>query len=66
MLIFLYLKYYLGEAFQLHFALLMLGILFIVIGIQFFSIGLIGDMIVRSSPRKHGRVDTIYQKDSNN
>ena len=62
----LYLKYFLGEPFQLHFALLMLGILFIVIGIQFFSIGLIGDMIVRSSPSKRDRVDTIYQKDFNN
>ena len=59
----LYLKYFLGEPFQLHFALLMLGILFIVIGIQFFSIGLIGDMIVRSSPQKRDRVDIVYQKD---
>lgn len=61
----LYLKYFLGEPFQLHFALLMLGILFIVLGIQFFSIGLIGDIIVKSSPRKTDRVDVIYQKDLN-
>jgi len=59
----LYLKYILGEPFQLHFALLILGVLFIVIGIQFFSIGLIGDMIVRSNPKKKHRVDIIYQKD---
>jgi glycosyltransferase involved in cell wall biosynthesis len=60
----LYLKYILGEPFQLHFALLMLGVLFIVIGIQFFSIGLIGDMIVRSNPKKRDRVDIIHQEDS--
>ena len=59
----LYLKYFLGEPFQLHFALMILGVLFIVLGIQFFSIGLLGEMIVRSSPKKHNRVDIINQKD---
>ena len=60
----LYLKYFLGEPFQLHLALLILGVLFLVIGIQFFSIGLIGDMIVKSNPRKRDRIEIIHQKDA--
>ena len=60
----LYLKYFLGEPFQIHFALLILGVLFIVLGIQFFSIGLLGEMIVKSNPKKSNRVDIIQQKNN--
>ncbi len=58
----LYLKYILGEPFQLHFALLIFGVLFIVLGIQFFSIGLLGELLVKSNPKSINRVDSIYQK----
>jgi hypothetical protein len=46
----------LGEPFAKHMALLMLGILIIVIGIQFFSIGLVGEMIANSNQHKEIRV----------
>ena len=52
----LYLKYMIGDPFAKHIALLMLGILIIVIGIQFFSIGLIGEMIANSNQDKESRV----------
>ena len=52
----IYLKYFLGEPFAKHMALLMLGILIIVIGIQFFSIGLVGEMIANSNQHKEIRV----------
>ncbi len=58
----LYLKFVLGEPFQLHFALLIFGVLFIVLGIQFFSIGLLGELLVRSNPQTKNRVDLIYRK----
>ena len=60
----LYLKYFRGEPFQLHFALLILGVLFIIVGIQFFSIGLIGEMIVGSiSNNDKKRIDLIVKND---
>ncbi len=51
----------LGEPFAQHFALLMLGVLLIVIGIQFFSIGLIGEMIANSNQDKESRIKNIYK-----
>ena len=57
----LYLKYMLGEPFAQHFALLMLGVLLIVVGIQFFSIGLIGEMIANSNQDKESRIKNIYK-----
>jgi len=41
----LVLKYAYGEPFQKHIALMMLGVLLIVFGMQFFSLGLISEMI---------------------
>ena len=55
----LYLKYIEGEPFAKHFALLILGVLLIVIGIQFFSIGLIGEMIANSNQDKEARIKKI-------
>ena len=56
----IYLKYFMGEPFAKHMALLMLGILIIVIGIQFFSIGLVGEMIANSNQDKETRVKKVY------
>ena len=52
----LYYKYFLGHFFKDHIALLMFGIMFIVIGIQFFSIGLLGELMTRYTQGKENRV----------
>ena len=57
----LYLKYSIGDPFAKHMALLMLGILIIVIGIQFFSIGLVGEMIANSNQDKESRVKNSHK-----
>ena len=57
----IYLKYALNEPFAKHMALLMLGVLIIVIGIQFFSIGLVGEMIANSNHYKESRVKEILK-----
>ena len=57
----LYLKYSLGDPFAKHMALLMLGILIIVIGIQFVSIGLVGEMIANSNQDKESRVKDSHK-----
>jgi glycosyltransferase involved in cell wall biosynthesis len=57
----LYLKYSLGDPFAKHMALLMLGILIIVIGIQFVSIGLVGEMIANSNQDKESRVKNSHK-----
>ena len=55
----LYYKFFLGEPFAKHIALLLLGLSLIFIGIQFFSIGLLGEMMARYSQRKEDRVKDI-------
>ena len=57
----LYLKYVRGEPFASHIALLIFGVLLIFIGIQFFSIGLIGEMIANSNQDKESRIKKIYK-----
>ena len=52
----LYYKYILGHFFKDHIALLMFGIMFIVIGIQFFSIGLLGELMTRFTQGQENRV----------
>jgi len=57
----LYLKYELGEPFQKHMALLVFGVMIIVIGIQFFSIGLLGEMHTRSNQKIENRVQRLIR-----
>ena len=45
-------KYGYGHSFQSHLAMLILGVLLIVLGVQLFSIGLIGEMMVYQSKKK--------------
>lgn len=45
-------KYAYGQAFQSHMAMLILGVLLLVLGVQLFSIGLIGEMIVYQAKKK--------------
>jgi len=55
----LYYKYGLGEPFGKHMALLTFGVMLIVIGIQFFSIGLLGEMMARSTQGQENRIRKI-------
>ncbi|MEC8984653.1 MAG: glycosyltransferase family 2 protein [Candidatus Neomarinimicrobiota bacterium] len=57
----LYLKYELGEPFQKHMALLVFGVMIIVIGVQFFSIGLLGEMHTRSNQKIVNRVQRLIR-----
>jgi hypothetical protein len=45
-------------------ALLMFGVMLIVIGIQFFSIGLLGELMARSTQGQENRVKKIYSQDT--
>jgi hypothetical protein len=56
----LYYKYFLGEPFSKHIALLLLGIMLIVIGIQFFSIGLLGELLTKSTQNQEKRIRDFY------
>ena len=58
-LVVLYYKFWLGEPFAKHIALLLLGLILLFIGIQFFSIGLLGEMMARYSEDKEDRVKEI-------
>ncbi len=58
-MIVLYYKFILLESFSKHIALLLLGIVFIIIGIQFFSIGLLGEIMARYSQGKEDRIKEI-------
>lgn len=55
----LYLKYGMGDPFRTHLALLVLGVLLLILGVQFISIGLLGEMIAQSGPRR----GTIIQEE---
>ena len=55
----LYFKYGLGESFAKHMALLMFGIMLIVIGIQFFSMGLLGELMARTAQGQENRIRKI-------
>ena len=61
-LIVLYYKYFLGDSFSKHIALLIFGVMLIVIGIQFFSIGLLGELIARASQDNENRIKRFYGK----
>ena len=59
----LYFKYALGEPFSKHMALLMFGVMLIVIGIQFFSIGLLGELMTRSTQGQENRIRRFISRD---
>ncbi|MFQ6604498.1 MAG: glycosyltransferase family 2 protein [Fidelibacterota bacterium] len=52
----LYLKYVVGRSFQQHFALLLFGVMLIVVGIQFITMGLLGELISQSTQGQENRV----------
>ena len=55
----LYYKFSMGDPFSKHIALLIFGVMLMVIGIQFFSIGLLGEMMARTNQRQENRVKEI-------
>ncbi len=55
----LYDKFFLGHPFQKHFALIVFGAMVFVLGMWFFSIGLIAEMITASQQGKEDRVKQI-------
>ena len=63
-LLVLYYKYHLGDPFSKHIALLIFGVMLIVIGIQFFSMGLLGELITRSDQDNENRIKRLYEKSS--
>jgi len=59
-----YMKYALGEPFQRHIALLVFGVMLLILGVQFISIGLLGEMIAQTHQESEERVMQIFKKDS--
>jgi uncharacterized membrane protein YidH (DUF202 family) len=55
----LYIKYALGEPFSRHMALLVFGVMLIVIGIQFFSLGLLGELMTQRTSESEKRIKNI-------
>jgi len=55
----LYTKYALGDSFRQHIALLILGVMTILIGIQFFSMGLLGELIARNQQDSDVKIKEI-------
>ena len=55
----LYYKFGLGDPFSKHIALLIFGVMLMVIGIQFFSIGLLGEMMARTGQGQENRIKEI-------
>ena len=62
----LYYKYFIGEPFAKHMALLTLGVMLIVIGIQFFSIGLLGELLSRFTQGNEDRIKKAINIDKHN
>ena len=56
----LYYKYFLFEPYSKHMALLTFGVMLIVIGIQFFSIGLLGELMARTTQGHEDRIKYFH------
>ena len=57
----LYLKYFLFEPFQKHIALLILGAILIIAGLQLFTFGLLGELIVNKKQKVQKYVKEIIE-----
>jgi len=62
----LYYKYFLFEPFSKHMALLTFGVMLIVIGIQFFSMGLLGELMARTTQGHENRIKVFYGNEKSN
>ncbi len=56
-----YLKVFLGHPFKIHFAMMLFGTMVFVLGLWFFSVGLIAEMIVRTQQGNEHRVKRVIQ-----
>ena len=55
------LKMFFNEPFKIHFALIVFGGLLFVLGLWFFSIGLIGEMIAKVTQHRENRIKQIFK-----
>ena len=62
----LYNKYVLFEPFSRHMALLTFGVMLIVIGIQFFSIGLLGELMAKTNQSHENRIKHFHNDNQSN
>ena len=62
----LYNKYVLFEPFSRHMALLTFGVMLIVIGIQFFSIGLLGELMAKTNQGHENRIKHFHNDNQAN
>ncbi|MEE2877076.1 MAG: glycosyltransferase family 2 protein [Candidatus Neomarinimicrobiota bacterium] len=60
----LYLKYGLSEPFSNHIALLVFGVMLVILGVQFISIGLLGEMIAQATYRTQETAREVVLYDS--
>ena len=51
-----------GIPFQKHFALIVLGAMLFVLGLWFFSIGLLGELFIKTSGSSEKKIHTVYSK----
>ncbi|NHZ85074.1 MAG: glycosyltransferase [Planctomycetia bacterium] len=54
-----FLKIFLNHPFQKHFAMMLFGVMLFVLGLWFFSIGLIGEMVAQTTQDREDRVKNI-------
>ena len=57
----LYLKYFLQESFQQHIAMIIFGSLLIITGVQLFTFGLIGEIIVNKNQKTKNFIKEIIE-----
>ena len=59
----LVLKYGFHEPFQRHFALLVFGVLLLILGVQFISIGLLGEMIAQTHREAEEKIIEVFERE---
>jgi len=60
----LHYKYNLGQPFSKHMALLVFGVMLIVIGIQFFSLGLLGELLAKTTQNHEKKIRKIFNQET--
>jgi len=56
------LKLFFGHSFQKHIAMMLFGVMLFILGLWFFSIGLIGEMVAQTTQNREERVKQIIEK----
>lgn len=56
-----FLKVFLGHPFQKHFAMMIFGAMLFVLGLWFFSIGLIGEMVAQTTQDREDRIKQVIE-----